>query len=157
MTKLGKGPNALTPTLGNELKADPPAWETIQGQTREYARLAADMAKYDPPKGSKESWAKHTGDYAESASELDKAAQARDKAAALAAHGELARSCMGCHREHRVMMGPPGGGPPGGFPGGPPPGFGPPPGGPPPGFGPPAGGPPPGFGPPPAEPGAEPR
>ena len=158
MTKLAKGPNSLTPVLGNELKADQPAWETIQGQTKEYAQLAGELVKYDPPKGSKESWTKLTGEYSAAASELDKAAQAKDKDAALQAHGQVANSCMSCHRQHRTMgpgpggprgkMGPPGfgpggpGGPPPGGPGGPPPGgFGP--GGPPPGgFGP--GGPPPG-------------
>jgi hypothetical protein len=127
MTKLAKGPNSLTPVLGNELKADPPAWETIQGQTKEYAQLAGELVKYNPPKGSKESWTKWTGEYSASASELDKAAQAKDKDAALEAHGKIANSCMACHREHR-MMGPGMGGPRGGMgPGGPPPG-GPPPG-----------------------------
>ena len=122
MTRLAKGPTSLTPVLGGELKAEQPPWETIQAQTKEYASLAAEMAKYDPPKGSKDSWARLTGEYAGSAVALDKAAIARDKAAALAAHDELARSCMACHREHR-NMGPGGGmgGPPGGPGGGPPP------------------------------------
>jgi hypothetical protein len=121
MTKLAKGPRSLTPVLGQELKADQPAWETIQVQTKEYAVLAAEMSKYDPPKGSKESWINLAGAYAKAAGELDEAARAKDKNAALAAHGELASSCMSCHREHR-QMGPGMGGPPGGFPGGPPPG-----------------------------------
>lgn len=123
MTKLAKGPNSLTPVLGKALKEAEPAWETIQEQSKEYALLAAEMGKLDPPKGSKESWAKLTADYAESAADLEKAASAKDKDAALTAHGQLANSCMACHREHR-RMGPggggfPGGGPPGG--GGPPP------------------------------------
>jgi hypothetical protein len=146
MTKLAKGPGSLTPVLGVALKADQPAWETIQGQTKEYAQLAAELGKYDPPKGSKESWAKWTGDYSAAASELDKAAQSKDKAAALEAHGRVATSCMSCHREHRTM-GPGMGGPRGGMgatgfgPGGPPGG----PGGP---GAPPSDGPPPGGGPP---------
>ncbi|MDB5350203.1 MAG: hypothetical protein JWN86_1450 [Planctomycetota bacterium] len=146
MVKLAKGPNSLTPILGNGLKAEPPVWATIQGQAKEYAELAGDLSKYDPPKGSKESWAKFTGEYAASASDLDKASQAKDKDAALAAHGQLANSCNACHRSHRAMgpgmggmMGRPGFGP--GGPGGP---GGPPPGGP----GGPGGGPPPGGEPP---------
>ena len=91
----------------NALKAEKPAWETIQPQTKEYAQLAADMGKHEPAKGSKESWSKLTAEYAELASDLDKAAQAKDKAAATAAQGDLASSCMACHRQHR---GGPGGG-----------------------------------------------
>ncbi len=114
MTKLGKGPQSLTETLGRELKAEPPPWDTIAPQAKEYAQLTASLSKYDPPKGSKESWTKQTASFAESAAALDRAADAKDKDAALAAHVALTKSCMACHREHR--MGPGGmkgrGGPP---------------------------------------------
>ena len=128
MTKLAKGPNSLTPLLERELKQEPPPWETIQGQAKEYALLASELGAHNPPKGSKESWATSTAAYAGSATDLDKAAQAKDKDAALAAHGKLANSCMACHREHRRMGpgmgGPPGGPPPGGpRPGGMPPDY----------------------------------
>jgi hypothetical protein len=117
MTKLGKGPQSLTETIGRELKTDPPPWDAIQPQTKEYAQLAASMSQYDPPRGSKESWAKQTASFSESAAALDRAADSRDKNAALAAHGALTKSCMACHREHRAG---PGGR--GRSPGGPPPG-----------------------------------
>jgi XXXCH domain-containing protein len=125
MNKLTKGRQSLTSVIGEELKQDPPPWDTIQPQTKEFVELASSMSKYDPPKGSKESWEKQTSAYTESAKELDKAAQTKDKAAALAAHDKLATSCKACHDAHRgggPGMGPPGGfGPPGkGFPGGPP-------------------------------------
>ncbi len=132
MTRLTKGPNSLTPLLGKELKAESPAWDTIQGQTKEYAQLASEMGKYDPPKGSKDSWDKLTTAYAGLATDLDTAAQAKDKDAALAAHGKITNSCNSCHRQHRAMGpgmgGPRGGGPRGGGPGGGPggPGGGPP-------------------------------
>jgi hypothetical protein len=103
MGKLTKGPNSLTPVLGKALRAEPPAWEAIQAQTREFARLAADLGRHEPPKGSKESWAQRTSAYAESATALDRAAQAKDRDAALLAHGRLANSCMACHRDHRTM------------------------------------------------------
>jgi hypothetical protein len=124
MMKLA-GRNSLTPKIGQELKQDSPPWDAIQAQTKEFAELASNLGKHDPPRGSKESWTKLTSSYSESALALDQAAQAKDKAAALAAHGTLAGSCMACHREHR--MGGPGRGGPGG--GGPPGPFGPPPGG----------------------------
>ena len=152
MEKIGEGPNALQKQLEAGLKADAPAWDVIQPQTKQYAELAAESAKYEPPRGDKESWNKLVGAFADTAADLDAAAQAKDKDASLAALSGLSTSCKQCHDQHR--MGPPGGGfgPPGGFrpggpggPGGPPPGGGP--GGPPPGGGP--GGPPPGGGAPP--------
>ena len=136
MVKLNKGPSSLGILLDTELKAEKPAWETIQPQTKEYAQLAGDMVKHDPARGSKESWAKLAAAYAESATELDKAAQAKDKDAARDAHTELSNSCMACHRQHRGGgpgmgggMRRPGGGPPGGPQGGGQRKFGPPPGG----------------------------
>jgi hypothetical protein len=135
MRKLNQGPNSLTPLLKSELGQSPPPWETIQAQTKEFAALAADLSKFDPPRGTKESWEEMARAYAESAADLNKAALAKDAGAALSAHGDLENACMSCHRQHRRMGGPPGGmgGPPGGpGRGGPPggPGRGGPPGGP---------------------------
>jgi len=127
MVKLAKGPKSLGNAIGEELKASPPPWDKLQSQTKEYAELVGSLATLNPPKGSKESWAKLTGAFADSASNLNRAALIKDKDPALAAHKSLSQSCMACHQQHR-------GGPGGGGPGGPK-GFGPPPGGP--GFGPP--------------------
>jgi Cytochrome C' len=123
MTKLAKGPNALTSVIGNELNQSPPPWETIQGQAKEYYQSASDMGKYDPPKGTKESWTKLTTAYADMAADLERAAVAKNKESAKVAHDQLKNSCNACHQQHRGM-GRPGGigiGPRGG-PGGPPPG-----------------------------------
>jgi cytochrome c556 len=149
MVKLNKGLSSLGTVIGEALKAEKPAWETIQPQTKEYAQLAGDLAKHEPAKGSKESWTKLAGEYAGLAKELDKAAQAKDKAAASAAQEDLGASCMACHRQHR---GGPGGGMGRGMGG---PGMG----GPPPGGRPGMGGPPPGGrgGPPPADAPDEPK
>ena len=87
MVKLNKGPSSLNSLIGQALKAEKPDWDTIQPQTKEYAQLASDMAKHEPAKGSKESWTKLTGEYADLANALDKAAQAKDKAAATGARG----------------------------------------------------------------------
>lgn len=128
MVKLTKGPNSLTPVIGNELKETPPPWDKIQPQTKDYAETAASIVVETPTRGDKESWTRLATAYAESAAALDKAAQARDQAAASSAHARIANSCMECHRSHRAM-GPGGRGGPGGPPGGGPPGSGPPPGG----------------------------
>jgi mono/diheme cytochrome c family protein len=126
MVKLAKGPQSLTPVIGNELGQDPPPWETIQGQTKEYAASATELGNYEPSKGTKESWRALTAAFAKSATDLDKAAGAKNKEAAKTAHEELKASCNACHQEHRRMGrgggGPPGFGPPPGGPGGPPPG-----------------------------------
>lgn len=130
MSKVAKGPNSLQEMIKRELKTDQPDWATIQPQAADYAKLAGDLGKYDPPKGSKESWAKQTSAFAASASALDKAAQSKDLSGARAASEKLGGSCRECHTQHRGGPGGPGGfGPPGGR-GGPPPGGrgGPPPG-----------------------------
>jgi hypothetical protein len=101
MEKLAKGPNALTSQINRALRAESPSWESIQPQTREYAQLAASLGQYEPPRGDKQSWAQLTSAYAENAAQLDKAAQAKDKDAALAAHALLGRSCGSCHQAHR--------------------------------------------------------
>jgi hypothetical protein len=129
------------------MKQAEPAWDTIQPKTKEYAQLASKIGELEPVKGAKDSWAKLTLAFSESATELEHAAQAKDKSKTKEALDSLGSSCMACHREHRIMGpgmgGPPGGrgmGPPPGGPGGPPPRGpggpggpgGPPPGGPPP-------------------------
>jgi hypothetical protein len=124
MTKLFKGPQSLKDSISRELNSDSPAWETIQPQTKEFAQLAASLSKYDPPKGSKDSWTKLTDTFAKSAAALEHAADAKNKEDALTAHAALTenQTCKACHQAHR---GGPGGmiGRPGGFrgPGGPPP------------------------------------
>jgi hypothetical protein len=101
MIKLARGPQALTSVIGNGLNADPIPWETLQAQTKEYAQSAAEMGKYDPSKGTKESWSKLTMAFAESAAGLDRAAQDKNKQSALSAHGQLRNSCNACHQQHR--------------------------------------------------------
>jgi hypothetical protein len=109
MTKLTKGPASLTTVIGKELEAEPTPWDTIQGQTPEFVRLARALGQDNPPRGSKDSWAKLTTAYADSAVALDRAAQAKDHEAAVAAQKQLKESCTGCHNEHRPRR--PGGGP----------------------------------------------
>jgi hypothetical protein len=110
MSKRSNGVDYLTPLIGKALEADPPAWDTIEPQAKEYAKLAKTLPDSEPPRGSKESWTKLATAFATTAESLDKAVSAKDRNAALDAHARLTESCMECHREHRRMMGPPGGG-----------------------------------------------
>jgi len=123
MGKLTAGPQSLGSIIGKELQADSPTWEKLQAQSKEYAELAGTMGKHTPPRGSKESWAKLTAAFADSAGVLDKAVQAKDKEAALKAHKSLSTSCAACHQAHRGRGGMGGGGGRG-APGGLPPGGG---------------------------------
>jgi hypothetical protein len=117
MIKIGRGPQALNSRIAKELAKDEPAWEGVQAQTAEYAAMASAIAGQDPPKGSKDSWARLSASFADSAATLDRSAQGKDRSAALVAYKSLENACMACHQQHR--------GGPGGFgPGGPGPGFG---------------------------------
>jgi cytochrome c556 len=122
MVKVGRGPQALQGTLGDALKQADPAWDIIQSKSQEFAQLASELPNLEPARGTKESWSKLTLAFAESATELQHAAQAKDMNKTREAFEGLGGSCMACHRQHR--MGPGMGGPPGGR------GMGPPPGGP---------------------------
>jgi hypothetical protein len=108
MDQLNKGPQSLTELLDAALGTDPTSWDSVQPKAKLFAKLAADLAKHDPPKGSKESWAKQTAVYAEFAAALDRAAQAKDKTVVVAVHEKLSNSCMACHQEHRMGPGGPG-------------------------------------------------
>jgi hypothetical protein len=94
MNKLTKGPSSLTSVIGKELAEEQPPWDTIQPQAKEFVQLASAMAQHQPPKGTKESWEDLTSAYTTSAIALDKAAEARDREAARAAHRDLSRPGM---------------------------------------------------------------
>ncbi len=120
MEKIGEGPNALQKVLEAAFKADAPAWESIQAQTKEYVQLATESGKAEPPHGDKESWTKLGNEFTALATDLDSAAQAKDKDAGLAALSGLSTSCKGCHDVHKMEGHPRGfgrGGPggPGGY------------------------------------------
>jgi cytochrome c556 len=124
MGKIGRGgEKSLASRLKKELEADQPAWDTIQPQAAELAKLAPDLGKANPPRGSKEDWSKKATAFAADARDLDRAAQARDLDAARDAQKKIGASCTACHREHRGGRGGGFGGGPGG-PGGPGGGFG---------------------------------
>ena len=114
MQKIGKGPEALTPKLGEALKTETPNWTPVQAHAKEYATLASALGKNEPTKGAKDSWTKLTGEFALLAADLEKKAGAKDKVAAAAAHSSLVKACSACHQEHRPegaagKKGPPGG------------------------------------------------
>src|SRR5262245_50401405 len=69
MAKLNGGPAALDKAVAKALEPQEPDWASVQKQTTEYAKLASDFGKADPPKGSKDSWTQLTLAYSESAAE----------------------------------------------------------------------------------------
>ena len=109
MRMFGRNPQALRSSLEANLKADAPAWDAIQTGTAELVKLSGDVAKANPPKGSKESWNKLTGGLITTAKDLDKAARAKDLAGVRTADESIGEMCNACHEQHK------GGGGPGGF------------------------------------------
>ncbi len=101
MKRLNGGPKSLNGMLRQELRADDPAWDDIQDQTKEFAELAEALCKTTPKRGAAESWAKFTETYAKNAKALNEAAQSKDRRAARAAQAKLGGSCMSCHRVHK--------------------------------------------------------
>jgi sulfopyruvate decarboxylase subunit alpha len=66
MTKANK-PNGLYFNLSKDLKDDELMWDEIQKEAKDLAKLAAALAKNEPVKGPKDSWAKLTKDYSDNA------------------------------------------------------------------------------------------
>ncbi len=100
MDRLHKGSSPLG-NLKRDLQEDDPPWSEIQNTTRQFVTLGAFLAKNDPPKGDKESWARLAKQYFDNAKAMDAAAQQKDKSGTLAARERLAGSCTGCHKAHR--------------------------------------------------------
>jgi cytochrome c556 len=101
MTRAHKGSTSVLTMLGRELKAEEPDWPDVQKQTKELLTLGTSLGKNEPPKGSKESWQRLTQQYVRSAEALDKAAQDKDRAVAMATRLRIAGSCAACHKAHR--------------------------------------------------------
>jgi hypothetical protein len=103
MGKLNKGPNAMTPTIGKDLKDDPPAWDDLQKETKDFVKCVEALGKNTPPKGEKDSWEKLTKAYLDNAKALEAATAKKDKKAAQDAYGRLAApgNCKACHSEHK--------------------------------------------------------
>jgi hypothetical protein len=101
MTKLHKGADSPLTEVRAELQEDEPNWSDVQKHARAFVVLGSSLGKAQPPKGDRASWAKLTAQYLDSARALDAAAQKRNKAQTLAAHGRLNATCKGCHAAHR--------------------------------------------------------
>ena len=101
MNTLHKGASSPLALLKGQLRRDSPDWATIQKETKDFVILGASLAKNDPPKGDKGSWKTLADGYFADAKALDDAANAKNLAAAQAAHKKLATSCKACHGAHK--------------------------------------------------------
>jgi hypothetical protein len=104
MAQLMNGPQSLM-MIRKDLNQEAPSWDEISKKTKEFVENSKQLGTLKPPHGSAESWAKLTTEFAASASELDKAALAKDKPAAQTADRKLTTSCKGCHAEHKPKAG----------------------------------------------------
>ena len=101
MGKLHKGAPSPLARLKTDLSAPSPDWAALEKATKDFVILGAALAKNDPPKGDKTSWAKLADLYFQDAKSLDDAVKAHDAAKAKAAQSRLAASCKACHTAHK--------------------------------------------------------
>lgn len=76
-------------------------WEDAQKASAELKKYGEAIGKNDPPKGSKESWAKLTKQFSEQMAAIDTAARKKDAAGVQKAAGEFGKSCKSCHDAHQ--------------------------------------------------------
>jgi hypothetical protein len=100
MTKLHRGADCLRARLGKALKAEAPAWDEVQQQTKEFAKLAEALAKNKAPQGEKESWERLADEFGKQAKALNEAAEKKSKLEAQAALAKLG-NCATCHKAHK--------------------------------------------------------
>jgi hypothetical protein len=101
MAKVHKGSPSLLKKVGDQLQEESPPWDTILNETKDFVSFGAALAKNEPPRGDKESWAKLAQQYYDKSKAMDEAARQKDDKAALAAQKNLTRSCASCHAAHR--------------------------------------------------------
>lgn len=101
METLHKGKTSPIAALKTQLKSGSPDWSVVQKEAKIYAKHAANLGKYDPPKGDAASWKKQATAFATNAKALNSAAGKEDLPAAKAAFGKLGASCKACHSAHR--------------------------------------------------------
>ena len=101
MQKVNKKKGGLHTDVDAALKASSVDWDAVAKKTKQYATLAEFLGKNDPPKGSKQSWAKLTKTYADDAKALNAAAEKKDKTSVTNLHKKLSGECMGCHKVHK--------------------------------------------------------
>ena len=99
--KTAQGGQCALAKLKKALAADSPDWKDIQKTTKNFATLAQDLPKNDPPKGDKEDYKKLADAYCANAKALNEAAKKEDKEKAEAAFKKVSTSCMACHKAHK--------------------------------------------------------
>jgi cytochrome c556 len=101
METLHKGKKSALSTLKVAVKSESPDWSKIKKETKTYSTLAADLPKFDPPKGDSASFKKLAKTFASNAKALDTAAKKEDLTETRASLRKLGGSCMDCHEAHK--------------------------------------------------------
>lgn len=101
MTKTFNKKKGNLPKLADALKAE--KWDDAQKAADTIAKLAADLGKNAPPKGSPESWKKLSAEFAEQAKAIATAAAAKDAKATKQAIEKFTakENCNNCHSAHQ--------------------------------------------------------
>ncbi len=98
MRKANSG-RGLVKTMLKELKS--PKWDELKKDSKMLVKLAMDLTKNKPSKGSEESWKKLSGMYLTNAKNADKAIEKMDTSEAGKSLTALTKSCGGCHKMHK--------------------------------------------------------
>jgi hypothetical protein len=100
MSKVN-GKKGLVAKVGTAAKGD--KWDDAQKLAKEIKDLGAALGKNDPPRGSKESWAKLTKKYEEQTAAIADAADKKDAAAVTKATDAFTakENCAACHGAHK--------------------------------------------------------
>lgn len=87
--------------INAEVKKGSPDWSALQTAATDFKAIAGDLGKNKPPKGTEAAWKKACDEYLGFVNELDAAAQKKDKAKVQSALSKIAKTCQGCHNNHR--------------------------------------------------------
>lgn len=77
------------------------SWDKASKVAKDYAACWDNMNMNEPKKGEKESWEKLNNAYGKALATLQDACKDEDAAKANGALGYIAKSCKGCHDEHK--------------------------------------------------------
>jgi cytochrome c556 len=101
MEILHKGRKSALGTLKVALKSASPDWAVVKKESKTYAKTAAELPRFNPPKGDAESFKKLAKALAANGKTLEQSAAKEDLAGTKAAFGKISGSCMGCHEAHK--------------------------------------------------------
>jgi len=100
MKKAHGGKTSLYAIVWNDIHRDPPHWQRSRKNLAEMVRLCSQLAKKDPPKGTKESWEKLVQAYLDNAKVVQENLEKENVAESRTTYDKLLKTCKVCHNAH---------------------------------------------------------